>query len=64
MDSKFEARPLRHQSFILSLWQETGPSHQSPPVWRFSLEDPHTAERRGFREIDDLLKYLDQTISK
>jgi hypothetical protein len=49
---------LNHHSFILSCWLESGPLPESPAVWRFSLENPRTAERRGFSEIGDLVNYL------
>lgn len=47
------ARPYR--AFLLRLWLvETG----DPPVWRASLEDPHTGERRGFADLARLFAYL------
>lgn len=49
-------RPYRHHSFILSLWQE----REEPPVWRISLEDPHTAVRRGFKGIAELARFLEE----
>lgn len=48
-------RPLRHHSFILTLWLETA----EPPTWRLSLEDPHTAVRRGFKEMQELVQFLE-----
>ena len=60
MDSKMGKRPYRHHSFILSLWLESGVSPHSPPVWRYSLEDPHTSERRGFKNLSELLHYLQE----
>ncbi len=60
MERRFEKRPLRHYSFILSLWTEGGALTNAPPVWRFSLEDPHTAERRGFKDLAELLHYLEE----
>lgn len=56
MDRKLGKRPLRHHSFILSLWQE----RDEPPVWRLSLEDPHTSVRRGFKEIQELARFLEE----
>ncbi|MBK8904762.1 MAG: hypothetical protein IPM53_26520 [Anaerolineaceae bacterium] len=49
-------RPLRHHSFILSLWQE----RDEPPVWRMSLEDPHTSVRRGFKGMRELVQFLEE----
>lgn len=59
MESTFGERPLRHHSFILSLWPETGPMPQSPPVWRYSLENPHTGQRRGFKDLTELVRFLE-----
>lgn len=55
-----EKRPLRHHSFILSLWQEAGAAPEGQPVWRIRLEDPHTAERHGFTNLTALVHYLKQ----
>ena len=60
MDSKIGKRPLGHYSFILSLWLESGASPHSPPVWRISLEDPHTSVRRGFKEMAELVRFLEE----
>ena len=49
-----EKRAAHHQSFILSLWTEAG--ERSP--WRFSLENPRTAERIGFKQLDELMRFL------
>ena len=47
-------RPVRYHTFLLSLWDEAG----RMPSWRFSLEDPHTGKRVGFRSLDELTRYL------
>lgn len=46
--------PLRYHTFILSLWAETG----TEPLWRCSLENPHTGERRGFQSFDEIAAFL------
>jgi hypothetical protein len=60
MGSKTGKRPLRHHSFILSLWLESGASSHSPPIWRYSLENPHTSVRRGFKEMAELVRFLEE----
>lgn len=60
MNTQFGKRPLRHQSFILSLWQEAEATADNSAVWRFSLENPQTSERRGFTEIAGLLNFLNE----
>lgn len=51
---------LRHHSFILSLWPEGGALPNGPPVWRYSLQDPLTSQRRGFKELADLVRFLEE----
>jgi hypothetical protein len=52
-----DKRPYYHHSFILSLWAEGGARPNAPPVWRFSLEDPHTDQRRGFKDLAELMHF-------
>lgn len=53
-------RPYRHYSFILSLWAEGDARPSAPPVWRYSLEDPHSARRRGFKDLAELVRFLEE----
>lgn len=52
-------RPFNYHSFILTLWTEGGALPNAPPVWRISLEDPHSSERRGFKDLAELLRFLE-----
>ena len=52
-------RPPRYQAYLLRLWEER-PHADWPAEWRFSLEDPHTGERRGFADFDTLIAFLRQ----
>ncbi len=61
MSQNLEARPLRYHLVILCLWEERG---GETPVWRFSLEDPQTSERRGFKTLDELTAFLWQWTQK
>jgi len=51
-------RPFQYHSFILSLWTEGSALPNAPPVWRYSLEDPHTDQRRGFKDLAELMRFL------
>jgi hypothetical protein len=53
-------RPPQYRSYLLRFWEERAPLRGSPDsaVWRFSLEDPHTAERIGFKSLDELVAFL------
>jgi hypothetical protein len=49
---------INYRSYILRLWQETGAPSQEWGVWRFSLEDPDTHQRRGFACLELLAAFL------
>ena len=48
----------RYQAYLLRLWL-TGDDDAA--VWRASLEDPRTGERRGFADVNSLLAFLSET---
>jgi len=45
----------RYISYLLRLWQTKSGGKL---VWRASLEDPHTGERRGFASLEALFVFL------
>ena len=47
-------------SYLLRLWQV---SSDGELVWRASLENPHTGERRGFANLTDLFTFLQKEVS-
>jgi hypothetical protein len=50
-------RPPVYRSYLLRFWQER--SEQLPQtLWRFSLEDPLTARRQGFPNLEALTSWL------
>jgi hypothetical protein len=55
-------KPTEEQSsyrvYVLRSWQEGVPSSGTPAVWRFSLEDPTTRQRRGFADLESLMSFL------
>ena len=54
-------RKKRYQSYLLRLWIENENGKQ---VWRISLEDPFTGERRGFASRRDLCAFLEEKMSE
>ena len=51
--------PFRHEAYVASmlrLWQAGNSGGR--PVWRASLENPHTGERLAFGDAKDLLTFL------
>jgi hypothetical protein len=47
-----------YRVYVLRSWQEGGPASGTPAVWRFSLEDPTTRQRRGFADLVALMSFL------
>lgn len=44
-------------AYMLRLWQD---QDETGPVWRASLESPHTGERHGFASLEALFDFLRQ----
>jgi len=42
------------------MWQEGRGREEDQPIWRFSLENPHTAARLGFKNWETLTAFLQQ----
>jgi hypothetical protein len=47
-----------YQTYLLRLWREQAALPQCRPVWRCSIEDAKTHNRRGFRSVEDLAIHL------
>jgi hypothetical protein len=45
----------RYLAYMLRLWQVRDNDEM---MWRASLEDPHTGERRGFASLEMLVAFL------
>ena len=50
-------KPSTYLAYMLRLWQV---DRQGKKEWRASLESPHTAERLGFADVDQLLAFLQE----
>ena len=46
-----------YQAYLLRLWRV---NTSRGAVWHASLEDSRTGERRGFANLDSLLKFLEE----
>lgn len=56
---EFSTKPSRYRSYIVRCWQEPGVhAGRETTVWRFSLQDPRTDQRRGFATLEALLVSL------
>ena len=56
-------KPPRYRSYVLAFWEERSKDPDLPAVWRFSLQDPHTGQRRGFASLAALLASLEQEMA-
>ena len=50
-------RERRYLSYLVRLWPTR---NEGEDVWRASLENPRTRERRGFASLDELFAFLRQ----
>ena len=49
-----------YQVYLLRLWREQPASPERQAVWRFSLEDARSSERRGFSSPEALVEFLQE----
>ena len=50
-----ESKPEQRRSFLLRLWCSNA---QGASCWQASLEEPHTGERIGFADLEQLFMFL------
>ena len=51
-------RPPRYCAYLLRCWEAPDRGSDLLPAWRYSLEDPHSGERRGFATFEALVAHL------
>ena len=51
--------PPRYRAYLLRFWEERDRASGHRVAWRFSLEDVHTRERRGFASLEALVAFLE-----
>jgi hypothetical protein len=56
--------PKTYRTFLVVSWQERNQDPDLPPVWRFSLEDTRTDQRRGFANLEALVDALKRELSE
>jgi hypothetical protein len=50
---------MGYQVYVLRLWRDQDATAGRPEVWRCSLEDPRTRQRRAFSSVDEMGMFLD-----
>ena len=56
--------PPVYRIFLLTVWQEASPLPDSPPDWRFRLEDARTGARWGFVSPEALVQALTEGVAE
>lgn len=56
--------PPRCLFYLLAAWEERHPDPDEPVIWRFSLEDARTRQRRGFADLQALVAALQQEMAE
>ena len=51
-------RPPQYCAYLLRCWETSDRGSDLLPAWRYSLEDPHSGERRGFASFEALVAHL------
>jgi hypothetical protein len=54
----------RYRAWLLRCWEVPHAGGKRPADWRFSLEEPHTGERRGFANSGSLLDYANGELTE
>ncbi|MBN1400200.1 MAG: hypothetical protein JXA74_05145 [Anaerolineae bacterium] len=56
--------PPRYRSYLLAFWEERHREPHGQEVWRFSLQDPRTGERRRFASLEALVAALEREMEE
>jgi hypothetical protein len=57
-------KPPRYRSYLLTFWEERSQDPAAYALWRFSLEDPRTGQRRGFADLETLIAALEREMGE
>ena len=57
-------RAPRYGAYLLRYWEIRSDRPSRPGTWRFSLEEAGTGERRAFRDLADLVAFLEQELRR
>lgn len=54
---------LKRSIYLLTVWQERTASPGKLAVWRISLEDARTGQKRAFANLEELLIFFQQRMA-
>jgi hypothetical protein len=57
LETAMTTEQQRYFAYMLRLWQV---SSDGEPIWRASLESPHSGELRGFANLELLFAFLEE----
>jgi hypothetical protein len=57
LETAMSTEQQHYLAYMLRLWQV---SSDGEPIWRTSLESPHTGERHGFADLEKLFAFLEE----
>jgi hypothetical protein len=57
LETAMTTEQQHYLAYMLRLWQV---SSDGEPIWRASLESPHTGERHGFANLESLFAFLEE----
>jgi hypothetical protein len=60
--SPIPEKPVRYHHFILLIWEERDNQGQHL-AWRLSIQESHQEARIGFKNIEELSRYLERWLS-
>lgn len=59
MSNLSQARPPHYHHFVLLVWEERDAEGERL-IWRFSLQDSQKGARIGFKDLEELMAFLQQ----
>ncbi len=54
----------RYRAYLLRCWEVRSDRPGQPRSWRFGLEEAGTGERRGFRDLEALVAFLERELGR
>ncbi len=53
-----------YQVYVLHLWQNMEDATEHSATWRFILEEPKTGQRRGFKDLGELMDFFKMELQR
>ncbi len=53
-----------HFIYLLHIWTEKREGKKRPSLTRAALEEPHTGQKWGFKDMEGLVKFIEEVLVK